>query len=56
MCPYSSPQAVEFWSNACKNCRDANYSKCEHSTLCIRSLYKAKVAEECHLIFVEEWQ
>ena len=56
MCPYTSPGAVIFWSKACKICRSVNYPKCGKRGACIRTLYKAKVAEECHLLFVEKWQ
>ena len=56
MCPYTSPGAIEFWSKACNICRSVNYPKCDNSTPCNRNLYKAKVAEECYRLFVEEWQ
>ena len=57
MCPYTSPQAIDFWGKACNFCRGSDLNhKCGSRTACTRTLYKAKVAEDCHLLFVEEWQ
>ena len=57
MCPYTSPQAIDFWGKACIFCRDSDWDhECYNRTACIQTLYKAKVAEELHLLFVEEWQ
>ena len=57
MCPYTSPQAIDFWGKACIFCRGSDWNhKCDNRTACVQTLYKAKVAEELHLLFVEEWQ
>ena len=57
MCPYTSPQAIAFWSKACNFHRGSDLNhKCGNPAACQRTLDKAKSAEESHLLFVEEWQ
>ena len=57
MCPYTSSQAIAFWSKACNFCRGSDLNhKCGNPDACKRTLDKAKSAEASHLLFIEEWQ
>ena len=57
MCPYTSPQAIAFWSKACNFHRGSDLNhKCGNPAACKRTFDKAKSAEASHLSLVEEWQ